>query len=42
MPQSGSCEVHFADGRASKFFYFDDVLARRLWPDILTSEEALE
>ena len=28
--------------RQSKFFYFDDVLARRLRPDILTSEQALE
>ena len=42
MPQSGSFEVRLAGGRESKFFYFDDVLARRLRPDILTSEQALE
>ena len=42
VPQSGSFEVRFSDGRESKYFYFDDVLARRLRPDILTSEQALE
>ena len=42
VPKSGSYEVRFSDGRESKFFYFDDVLARRLRPDILTSEAALE
>jgi len=25
-----------------QFFYYDDVLGRRLRPDILTSEQALE
>ena len=40
--KSGSFEVRFADGRESRFFYLDDVLARRLRPDILTSEQALE
>jgi hypothetical protein len=38
----GSFEVRFADGRASKFFHFDDVPSRRLRPDLLTSEQALE
>jgi len=38
----GSFEVCFTDGRESKFYYFDDILARRLRPDILTSEQALE
>ena len=42
VPQTGSFEVRFADGRESKFFYFDDVLARRLRPDILISNQALE
>ena len=42
VPDSGSYEVRFADGRESRFFYFDDVLARRLRPDLLTSEAALE
>ena len=42
VPDTGSCEVKFADGRESKFYYFDDVAGRRLQPDILTSEQALE
>ena len=42
MPQTGSFEVRFADGRQSRFFYFDDIPARRLTPEILTSEQALE
>ena len=42
VSQSGSFEVRFADGRESKFFYFDDVLARRLRPELFTSEDALE
>ena len=41
VPQSGSFEVRFGDGRASKFFYWDDVPARRLRPEILTSVVAL-
>jgi len=41
-PQTGSFEIRFADGRASRFFYYDDVLGCRLRPDILTSEQALE
>ena len=35
-------KVRFADGRASKYFYYDDILSRRLRPEILTSEAALE
>jgi hypothetical protein len=42
VPQSGSYEVRFADGRKSRFFYLDDVLARRLRPDMFTCEQALE
>ena len=42
VPKSGSYQVRFADGRPSKLFYFDDVLAQRLRPDMLTSEQALE
>ena len=38
VPDCGS----FGDGRASKFFYWDDVAARRPRPEILTSEQALE
>ena len=42
LPGSGSFEVRFADGRESVFFYFDDVASRRLQPELLTSQEALE
>ena len=42
VPQSGRYEVRFADGRQSKFFYFDDLPSRRLRADILTSEQASE
>ena len=42
VPDTGSFEVRFADGRESRFFYWDDVPGRRLRPDILTSEVALE
>ena len=42
VPDTGSYEVKFADGRPSQFFYFDDVAGRRLRPDIFTSEQALE
>ena len=42
VSKSGSFEVRFADGRPSRFFYYDDVLARRLRPEILSSEQALE
>jgi hypothetical protein len=38
----GTYEVRFADGRESKYFYWDDVASRRLRPDMLTSEQALE
>jgi|SRR6185295_7617866 len=42
VPQTGSYEVRFSDGRPSRCFYYDDVLARRLRPDLLSSEAALE
>ncbi|MET0724590.1 MAG: hypothetical protein ABWY64_27700 [Tardiphaga sp.] len=35
-------EVRFADGRESKFFDWDDLPSRRLPPEILTREAALE
>ena len=41
ISECGSFEVRFADGRPSRYFYFDEVLARRLRPDNLTSEQAL-
>ena len=42
VPNCGSYEVRFADGRASVFFYWDDVASRRLWPELLTRARALE
>jgi hypothetical protein len=42
VPQCGSYEVRFADGRESKFFYWDDLPSRRLRSDVLTSEQARE
>jgi hypothetical protein len=40
VPECGSFEVRFGDGRESRFFYWDDVPSRRLRPDQLTREEA--
>ncbi|WP_027568388.1 hypothetical protein [Bradyrhizobium sp. URHA0013] len=42
VPQCGSYEVCFDDGRPSVYFYWDDVAGRRLGPDRLTGAEALE
>jgi hypothetical protein len=39
-PQCGSFEVRFADGRESRFFYWDDLPSRRLRPETLTLEAA--
>jgi hypothetical protein len=41
-PQCGSFEVRFDDGRRSKYFYWDDLPGRRMRPEILTREAALE
>jgi hypothetical protein len=42
VKNTGSFEVRFRDGRPSKFFYWDDDPSRRVHPDMLTSEQALE
>jgi hypothetical protein len=42
VPKCGSFEIRFANGVASKFFYWDDVAGRRLRPELIGSEEALE
>ena len=42
IPSCGSSEVCFADGRVSQYFYFDDTVGRRLRPEMLTREQALE
>ena len=40
VPDTGSYEVRFADGRPSVYFYWDDLTGRRLRPDLLTRSEA--
>ncbi len=42
IPKCGSFEVRFADGRPSSYFYWDDIAGRRLNPDMLTQDQALE
>jgi hypothetical protein len=39
----GSLEVWFADGRPSRYFYWDNLVSRRLRPDhSLTRDQAVE
>lgn len=40
VPQTGSYEVRFPDGRPPRYFYYDDEPSRRMRPNILTSAEA--
>jgi hypothetical protein len=42
VPDCGSFEVRFPDGRPSKYFYFENLPSRRLRSDVLTGEAALE
>jgi hypothetical protein len=42
IPDCGSFEVRFDDGRPSRYFYWDDLPSRRLRPDLVDSETALE
>jgi hypothetical protein len=42
VPNCGSYEVRYPDGRPSRFFYWDDLPSRRLDPNTLTVEQALE
>ena len=42
VPQTGSFEVRFSDGRPSVYFYWDDIPARRLRPETLDRAAALE
>jgi hypothetical protein len=42
VPNCGSYEVRFSDGRKSKFFYWDDVPSRRLREGLLTGKQAFE
>ena len=41
IPGCGSFDVRLP-GRTSRFFYWDDVPGRRLGPEMLTREQALE
>jgi hypothetical protein len=41
-PGCGSFEVRFPDDRPSQFFYWDDIPARRMRPETLDRETALE
>jgi hypothetical protein len=42
VPGCGSFEVRFPDDRPSQYFYWDDIPARRLRPETLDRETALE
>lgn len=42
VPDCGSFEVRFPDGRPSQYFYWDDIAARRLRPDLMERDAALE
>ena len=42
VPKCGSFEVRFSDGRPSKYFYWEDLPGRRLRPDLVASDVALE
>jgi hypothetical protein len=42
VPQCGSFEVRFPDDRPSQYFYWDDLPSRRLRPETLDRETALE
>ncbi|UPJ60541.1 hypothetical protein [Bradyrhizobium sp. 192] len=39
VPQIGSYEVCFVDGRPSVYFYWGDIAGRRLAPNLLTGAE---
>jgi hypothetical protein len=41
VPNTGSYEVRFADGRRNVHFYFDDLPSRRLRPEQVVREQAL-
>jgi hypothetical protein len=40
VPDCGSFEVRFADGRTSVYFYWDDIASRRLRPEQVDQETA--
>jgi hypothetical protein len=40
VPDTGSFEVRFSDGRPSQYFYWDDIPSRRLRPEQVDQETA--
>ena len=42
VPQIGSFEVRFSDGRPSVYYYWDDIPGRRLNPEQMDSSRGLE
>jgi hypothetical protein len=42
VPKCGSYEVRYLDGRPSQGFYWDDLVGRRLSPDAVDGQTALE
>jgi hypothetical protein len=42
VPKCGSYEVRFLAGKPSRYFYWEDLPSRRLRPEQMTDEEALE
>jgi hypothetical protein len=40
VPDCGSFEVRFSDGRPSRYFYWDDIPGRRLRPEQVDQETA--
>jgi hypothetical protein len=42
VPGCGSFEVRFPDGRPSQYLYWDDIPARRMRPETLDRDTALE
>jgi hypothetical protein len=41
VPECGSFEIRFPNGRPSRFVYWDDMPSRRLRPDMVDSAVAL-
>jgi hypothetical protein len=42
IPKCGSFEVRLPDGGLSRYFFWEDISGRRLRPDLVDSETALE
>lgn len=42
LPKTGSYEVCYCSSRPSVYFYWDDIASRRLRPEMLTGNQAIE